>query len=111
MLANIRIYQINIDRDKLNLAFDSFEMVERLSGTTDINKSIYDLAYEGSVSAENLEEIYTIFNIQKPKDFSGRSLSVSDVVEVISSETMKKGFYFCDTFGFQKVNFEEAEDA
>ena len=32
--------------------------------------------------------------------------SVSDVVEIIDGNTGKSYFHFCDSFGFQKVDFE-----
>lgn len=31
---------------------------------------------------------------------------MSDVVEVAESDSVKSGFYFCDSFGFKKVAFE-----
>lgn len=33
-------------------------------------------------------------------------MSVSDVVEIIDGNTGKSYFHFCDSFGFQKVDFE-----
>ena len=33
-------------------------------------------------------------------------MSVSDIVEIVDSDTVEKGFYFCDTVGFKKVEFE-----
>ena len=41
-------------------------------------------------------DIFRIFNIDHPKDFRGHSLSVSDIVEVVDSNSVKSGFYFCD---------------
>lgn len=50
---------------------------------------------------ETLETIYERFNIHRPEDFTGHSLSVSDVV-VLESETEKKAFYV-DSFGFSEL--------
>ena len=36
----------------------------------------------------------------------GRSLSVSDVVEITESEIIKEGFYFCDDAGFKPIEFD-----
>lgn len=33
-------------------------------------------------------------------------MSVSDVVEIIDGNTGESYFHFCDSFGFQKVDFE-----
>jgi hypothetical protein len=47
-----------------------------------------------------------MFNRSHPQGYKARSLSVSDVVEVVADEKIKPGFYFCDIFGFQKVEFD-----
>lgn len=47
----------------------------------------------------------TLLNIDHPEDYRGRSLSVSDVVEVYESDAIPQGFYFCDSFGFKQVTF------
>ena len=47
---------------------------------------------------------YDKFNVEKPIDFMGHSLSVSDVVEILDGEN--KGAYFCDSFGFKKIDFD-----
>ena len=45
-----------------------------------------------------------MFNCDCPEDFQGHSLSVSDVVEIVNGENA--GFYFCDSIGFQRVEFD-----
>ena len=47
-----------------------------------------------------------MFNLEHPEDYRGRSLSVSDVVEVVEAEAVKPGFYFCDSVGFESVSFD-----
>jgi hypothetical protein len=47
-----------------------------------------------------------MFNTALPADYRGRSLSVSDVVEIVEAENVKPGFYFCDSIGFKEVPFE-----
>ena len=47
---------------------------------------------------EFLESMFTKFNINHPKDFRGHSLSVSDVVYI------NNGYWFCDDFGWKKIN-------
>ena len=94
----IKIHQINFDRDKDAVAFESFD---RLPKGFDI--SIYDEVWSGAVAANDLEDVYRIFNVDKPEDFTGHSLSVSDLVEVIESDEVKNGIYFCDSIGFRKV--------
>ena len=81
---NIRIYQINMDRDTERKAFEGIENLERLFGSADIDSSIYDKVFEGEVDCNSLESVYQKFNLDHPEDYCGRSLSVSDVVEIIT---------------------------
>ena len=103
---DIRIYQINPERDRNNVAFMNFERTAKYQKSIDIDCSIYDLVYENTVEAKNLEDIFRIFNIAHPEDYRGHSLSVSDIVEVRDSSSFENGFYFCDSFGFKKVAFD-----
>ena len=50
-----------------------------------------------------------MLNINHPSDYRGRSLSVSDVVEVYESDAVPQGFYFCDSVGFKQVAFHPEE--
>ena len=68
-----------------------------------INLNDYKIVYESVIipnegPIENtLDELFEIFNINRPKDFTGRSLSVSDIVELNGDD------YFCDAFGWVKL--------
>lgn len=67
-----------------------------------VNEDDYESKYkEAWKLGEALETIYERFNIHRPEDFTGHSLSVSDVV-VLESETEKKAFYV-DSFGFSEL--------
>ena len=87
-----------------------FKRFEGLSGQPEpVSISDYDLVYEGSLAdiesgedlSEKLEAIYTKFNIARPEDFKGHSLSVSDVV-VIEQDGQQQA-HFVDSVGFQEV--------
>ena len=69
-------------------------------------EEIYEMVYEGEVEAQTLEDVYRIFNCAQPNDYHARSLSVSDVVEVINAPDTS-AFYFCDSFGFKLVAFDK----
>ena len=67
-----------------------------------VNADDYESKYkEEWKPGETLETIYECFNIHRPEDFTGHSLSVSDVV-VLECETEKKAFYV-DSFGFSEL--------
>ena len=80
-MTEFSIYQINMDRDSANVCF---------------------------IGMESLENIYQKFNVDHPADYTGRSLSVSDVVEIRESDTLKPGFYFVDSIGFKKISFDKS---
>ena len=108
---NIRIYQVNMGRDDKRVAFQGLEELEHFQGSKEIDSSIYDCAFAGQVDCEGLEDVFQKFNIDHPDGYKGRSLSVSDVVEITESDDVEPGFYFCDSIGFKKVEFnaDEAE--
>lgn len=102
----IKIYQINMDRDKNKVAFVNSDSLSKFQGGSEIESGIYDLVFEGNVDCNNLEDVYKMFNLNHPHGYKARSLSVSDIVEVVESDKVKSGFYFCDSFGYKEVTFE-----
>lgn len=101
----IKIYQINMDRDTKRVAFQDLERLEMFQGSKEIDSTIYDRVYQGEVNCAGLEDVFKKFNLEFVPEFAGHSLSVSDVVEVVSDGKPEKGFYFCDSVGFEKVEF------
>ena len=102
----IRIYQINSDRDTDGYKFMGMDWVKKHWGEQGVDSEIYDKVYEGTIDSSSLEDVFCTFNFSRPVGFKGHSLSVSDVVEVIQSSETEPGFYFCDSIGFQKVEFD-----
>jgi hypothetical protein len=107
-MMDIRIYQVNLDRDKDKVGFMSYDTLRRFQGAQEPNPEIYDKIFEGSVDCASLEGIYAKFNTDHPAGYCGRSLSVSDIVEVMEAADTEPGFYFCDSFGFKNVPFDAA---
>lgn len=105
----IRVYQINSDKDENRMMFMAYDRLELFQGSSEIDCKIYDKVYDKEVACSNLEEVYMLLNIHRPADYEGRSLSVSDVVEVYESDTISPGFYFCDSCGFEEVTFHLEE--
>lgn len=59
-------------------------------------------------STDTLESIFMRFNTDRPKDFKGHSLSVSDVV--ILRRDGKEHAFYCDSVGFAELpDFKSAE--
>lgn len=105
-MMKIKIYQINTGRDDERLAFMGLDEIEHYTNSKGIDSSIYDCVFDGEVECEGLEDVYQRFNIDHPDGYKGRSLSVSDVVEVVESEGVESGFFYCDNIGFSKVEFD-----
>ena len=104
-MTEFSIYQINMDRDSANVCFIGMESLEKIKGTKKVNAAAYDRVYDGKMDCISLENIYQKFNVDHPADYTGRSLSVSDVVEIRESDTLKPGFYFVDSIGFKTVSY------
>lgn len=105
----IKIYQINMDRDTKRIAFESLERLEMFQGSREIDSAIYDKVFQGEVNCAGLEDVFKKFNLEFVPEFAGHSLSVSDIVEVVSGGKPEKGFYFCDSVGFEKVEFHSEQ--
>ena len=105
----IRIYQINSDRDADGYQYMGMDWIMKHWGEQGVDSKIYDKVYEGAIHGSTLEDVFCAFNFSRPNGFQGHSLSVSDIVEVIQSTEVEPGFYFCDNIGFQKVQFDACQ--
>ena len=73
------IYQIKGGDETRDFRFEPYDRLQAAGNVVD--KANYELVYSAPLAPEtSLEDIYTRFNIDHPKDFKGHSLSVSDVV-------------------------------
>lgn len=103
----VRIYQIDFDRDEKYICYRNLETVLKRCGGR-IPAECYDMVFEYEALSDSLERLYFIFNETHPKGYKARSLSMSDVVEVIDPMNGSK-FYFCDTIGFKEVSFDASK--
>ena len=101
----INIYQVNSDRDKNRVLFIDLQYLEKYQGDPDVDCEIYDKVFSGKVECKTLEDVYVLFNTKLVENHHGHSLSVSDIVEVVDDLNVEEGFYFCNNFGFTRVDF------
>lgn len=103
----VRIYQIDFERDEKFLCYRNLETVlERCGGI--IPAESYNMVFEYEALSDNLERLFFIFNEAHPKGYKARSMSMSDVVEVIDPINGSK-FFFCDKIGFKEVSFDASK--
>ncbi len=105
-MPKIKLYQIDAMKDDKRLMFLDRESLKKLTGSDEVDSSIYDLVYEGNVNFESLENIFVMFNYHLPDGYIGRSMSVSDVVEIGDGDGAEPKFYYCDRVGFTLISFD-----
>ena len=94
------IYQIKGGDETRDLRFEPYDRLQAAGNVVD--KANYELVYSAPLAPEtSLEDIYTRFNIDHPKDFKGHSLSVSDVV--VLHQDGKDAAHYVDSAGFRQV--------
>ena len=95
------IYQTRDDSPGENYAFMNMSFIE--SHGMQIKKEDYKLVYVGDLSGNmSLEDIFERFNIDRPEDFRGHSLSVSDIVVLNDGE--KVTAHFVDSISFEQLD-------
>lgn len=68
----------------------------------DISGKDYNFIYSGTAEpGETLDSLYEKFNLYHPKDFTGHSLSVSDVIVWYDGKETKA--YYVDSYGFKEL--------
>lgn len=94
------IYQIDHDGKGREYLFMNMDFVDG-QGLT-VERSDYQLIYsEVLEDSETLDSLYEKFNINHPADYTGHSLSVSDVVVLQRGGEIKA--YYVDSFGFTEL--------
>ena len=95
------IYQIRDDLPGENYAFMNMSFIE--SHGMQIKKEDYKLVYVGELSGNmSLDDIFEKFNIDRPEDFRGHSLSVSDIIVLNDGE--KVTAHFVDSISFEQLD-------
>ena len=94
------IYQLTADPANAKLLFTSYDGIH--AGGMTINRSNYELKYSAPLTPDTtLDSIYDQFNINRPADFTGHSLSVSDIV--VLHRNGQDTAHYVDSIGFADV--------
>ena len=97
-----QIYQLDIKNEIVRESpkiYESWDFLEKYCG--DFDFSLYQKIYEGEEEGINdfdiLEKLFVKFNTNHPQDFTGHSMSVSDVVILNGKK------YYCDSIGWKEI--------
>ena len=61
----------------------------------------YEIELDDELDVMILEKLFELFNINHPKDYQCRSMSVSDIVRMERSGTFV--WYYCDRMGWEDI--------
>lgn len=96
----VLIYQIPHD-DSNNLMFARYDSLSE-PPKRDNYEAVYTAPIEVKGSkAATLEDIYQRFNVDRPLDFTGHSLSVSDILAIKHNGDVS--YHYCDSVGFKEL--------
>lgn len=101
----IVLYQINEERDYNECEFMDYNYTQQFG----IDPFSYDRVWSGHLEATTLDAVFATLNQDlRPDNYNGRSMSVSDICEVIDAAGRSR-FYFVDTgASFREVEFDSS---
>ena len=101
------ILQLKDGPETTDVRFESFARLEQMGSAPNLDhyEAVYfantPAYFYGMSNAEALEELYLTFNLKRPPDFRGHSLSVSDVV--VLNRKGQAGAFYVDRTGFKEL--------
>ena len=94
------IYQLARREETMDLRFEPFDRLQATGHFVD--RANYELVYTAPLTKDmTLGGIWEKFNIDRPADFKGHSLSVSDIV--VLHQNGENTAHYVDSIGFQQV--------
>ena len=100
------ILQLKTTPENVRFWFTGMDMLDEWGEKPERNR--YNAVYSGGLQAADgkgvellLESIFRKFNTEHPAGFCGHSLSVSDIVGIKRNGAAE--WYFCDDFGWKKL--------
>ena len=100
------ILQLRRSEDTAYERFSSMRELERMGLEPNIDH--YEMVYTASLlpykdqnTNTTLEELYVKFNVSRPDDFTGHSLSVSDIVVLRRNDVVS--CHYVDSIGFKEL--------
>ena len=106
------IYQLKRDDATTDIRFMNSDYLK--SKGIEPQYENYELIYTGALTQdgsqiEKLEDLYRIFNIEHPQDFTGHSLSISDIVALKQAGVVS--YHYVDSIGYKELtNFRNTDN-
>lgn len=106
------IYQLKRDDATTDIRFMNSDYLK--SKGIEPQYENYELIYTGALTKdgsqmEKLEDLYRIFNIEHPQDFTGHSLSISDIVALKQAGVVS--YHYVDSIGYKELhNFRNTDN-
>lgn len=106
------IYQLKRDPSTAELSFMNSEWLQ--AHGIEPKYENYELIYTGVLTQDGsqidkLEDLYRIFNIEHPQDFTGHSLSISDIVALKQAGVVS--YHYVDSIGYKELtNFRNTDN-
>lgn len=105
-MKEYQIYQLRSTDENTDIRFISYDSLIRQNGPVDFSN--YRHVYQGEMTPDmDLEAIFVKFNADRPEDFHGHSLSVSDIVVVRENGAEKA--YYVDSIGFKEIPIDAVQ--
>lgn len=94
------IYQLKGGDETRDYRFEPLERLRELG--LSVQKDNYDLVYSAPLAdGETLEDLFVRFNVERPEDFTGHSLSMSDVIVLRHGE--QQSAHYLDRGGYTEI--------
>ncbi len=104
----VAIYQLKPDAPH-GLRFERFDSLKEPPDQLHY-ECTYALSANPDIPRDHLlEQQYQTFNIDRPKDFTGQSLSVSDIVALKRNGIIS--YHYCDWAGYKELDYFKPQDS
>ena len=106
------IYQLKRDDTTAYLRFMNYEWLQKNGVEPQYDN--YELVYSGALNKDGnqldkLEDLYRVFNVEHPHDFTGHSLSISDIVALKQAGVVS--YHYVDSIGYKELtNFRNTDN-
>lgn len=106
------IYQLKRDDATTDIRFMNSDYLK--SKGVEPQYENYELIYTGALTKDGsqmdkLEDLYRVFNIEHPQDFTGHSLSISDIVALKQAGVVS--YHYVDSVGYKELhNFHNTDN-